>query len=53
MPVTDDTWYPPAGSYGGNHIDEPNQQGLSTNAQDRLKDKFVTMISVLSIVYLL
>ncbi|XP_046468701.1 uncharacterized protein [Neodiprion pinetum] len=52
IPVTDDTWYPAAGSYGGNHIDEPNQQGL-TNAQNGLSNKYATMICMIGIAYIL
>ena len=33
-----DSWYPAAGSFGGNNIDEPNQQGLSKNSQTSLRN---------------
>ncbi|XP_043285908.1 uncharacterized protein [Venturia canescens] len=51
-PVTDESWYPAAGSFGGNHIDEPNQQGLSKNGQASLRSELL-YLGVLSIlVYL-
>lgn len=53
VPVTDETWYPAAGSYGGNHIDEPNQQGLSKNDQAGLENKFITMLCMISVAYVL
>ncbi|XP_012267394.2 uncharacterized protein LOC105692647 [Athalia rosae] len=53
IPVTDETWYPAAGSYGGNHIDEPNQQGLSKNDQARLENKFVAMVCMIIIAYVI
>ncbi|XP_012280884.1 uncharacterized protein LOC105699978 [Orussus abietinus] len=47
IPVTDESWYPEAGSFGGNHIDEPNQQGLSKNGHWMLCNKplFTTLIA--------
>lgn len=51
--MTDESWYPAAGSYGGNHIDEPNQQGLSKNEQSRIESKLFTMVFTIIVAYLL
>lgn len=40
IPVTE-SWFPEAGSFGGNNIDEPNQQGLSKNSQINVRNSLI------------
>lgn len=51
--VTDDTWYPAAGSFGGNNVDEPNQQGLSKNGQTSIYISTLCYALVFAILYVL
>ncbi|XP_015592054.1 uncharacterized protein LOC107266263 [Cephus cinctus] len=55
IPVTDESWFSglPAGSFGGNHIDEPNQQGLSKNGQVVLRSSVYILGIAISTFYLL
>ncbi|XP_044014400.1 uncharacterized protein LOC122856694 isoform X2 [Aphidius gifuensis] len=53
-PVQDtvtDSWFPAAGSFGGNNIDEPNQQGLK-NSQMSLKINLIIVVLIAIVVYL-
>ncbi|XP_057335248.1 uncharacterized protein LOC130674016 isoform X3 [Microplitis mediator] len=45
-----ESWYPDAGSFGGNNIDEPNQQGLR-NGQSRLRMNLCLTVILIFAVY--
>ncbi|XP_051163028.1 uncharacterized protein LOC127282674 [Leptopilina boulardi] len=50
-PVTE-SWFPEAGSFGGNNIDEPNQQGLSKNSERNLKNSLIITVLLISFVFI-
>ncbi|XP_044586663.1 uncharacterized protein LOC123266483 isoform X2 [Cotesia glomerata] len=45
-----ESWYPDAGSFGGNNLDEPNQQGLR-NGQSRLRMNLCLTVILIFAIY--
>ncbi|XP_011315150.1 uncharacterized protein [Fopius arisanus] len=45
-----ESWYPAAGSFGGNNIDEPNQQGLK-NGHNCLRSNIIPLVIITIALY--